>query len=404
MKQTSKSMAGLTAMLLAALSLCAPGICANEPEQALPEEVKNLTQKVLDIRSLAFKESPGKMRSEAGVHGREVEALLDQIAEKISGDPSLVERVSRHQASDIHTKIAWWALDRAKRPEAYERFAAYYINFPVGRVEEYYTRPHLDKIRGYLFELQDWHSPGMHETKSRIQADPNYDPDSPEPPKALTFETLRYMGYLPPRGGLFAPNPIPTAEWTEENRELFEYHYFLPPTGERFEDEKHLRVYLLDILWSLGGQERSDVIFVAELAMNERLGDEVFVGEHRNYPGSQPIRWLLLRPSQDTFRQIARFYRDPIREGVEHWMKENYMSSHFLRNWDGKNAIGARRPIYTRPNPGPEIYANLLRWRELATLNWELPLEQEFARWLLAYKPSEVPENWPEDEPVKNRP
>jgi hypothetical protein len=85
-------------------------------------------------------------------------------------------------------------------------------------------------------------------------------------------------------------------------------------------------------------------------------------------------------------------------------MKENYMSSHFLRNWDGKNAIGARRPIYTRPNPGPEIYANLLRWRELATLKWELPLEQEFARWLLAYKPSEVPENWPEDEPVKNQP
>jgi hypothetical protein len=86
-------------------------------------------------------------------------------------------------------------------------------------------------------------------------------------------------------------------------------------------------------------------------------------------------------------------------------MKENYRSSYALRHWDGKNAIGARRPVYNRPIAAAEIYANLLRWRELAALNWELPLEQEFARWILAYRPgSRLPENWPEDEPVKNQP
>ena len=399
-------MIGHAAILLAVSSICAPASRGNESEAGLPGEIKDLTQEVLDIRSLAFQEAPGNMRSEAGVHGRAVEALLDQIAEKISDDPSLVERVSRIQASDIHAKIAWWALDRSKRPEAYERFAAYYINFPVGRVEEYYTEPHRDLIRGFLrpSQTEEFGPPGWPPPREIIQQDPNFDPDSPEPPKALTLATLRTLRLLPPRGGPLMANPVPPDEWTEENRELFEYFYFLPPTGESFEYEGRLRSRLLDILWSLGVNERSDVIFVEELAMNEQLGDDVFLGEHRHYPGSLPIRWLLLRPSEESFRQIARFYRDPVRESVEHWMKENYMSSYFLRNWDGKNAMGVRRPIYTRPDPGAEIYANLLRWRELASLNWELPLEQEFARWLLAYKPSEVPENWPEEEAVENQP
>ena len=86
-------MIGHAAILLAVLSFSAPASRANEPEEGLPREVKNLTQEVLGIRSLAFQEAPVNMRSEAGVHGRAVEALLDQIAEKISDDPSLVETV-----------------------------------------------------------------------------------------------------------------------------------------------------------------------------------------------------------------------------------------------------------------------------------------------------------------------
>ncbi len=400
-------MIGHAAILLAVLSICAPASRANEPEAGLPGEIQKLTQEVLGIRSLAFQEAPVNMRSEAGVHGRAVEALLDQIAKKISDDPSLVERVSRIQASDIHAKITWWALDRSKRPEAYERFAAYYINFPVGHVEEYYTRPHRDVIRGLLrpSKTEDVGPPGRPDPRETIQQDPNFDPDSPEPPKALTLATLRTLRLLPPRGGPLAPNPIPTEEWTEVNRELFEYHYFMPPSGERFEDEHHLRIYILDILWSLGDHERSDVIFVEELGMNERLGDEVFLGEHRNYPGSLPIRWLLLRPSDELFRQIARFYRDPVRESVEHWFKENYRSSYALRNWDGQNTIGARRPVYNRPEAAAEIYSNLLQWRELAARNWDLSSEREFARWILTYRPGRrLPENWPEDEAVENQP
>ena len=213
--------------LTVSISIFLVALCqAAEPEPLrLSEPLSGLVSKVIEIKTEAMK-LPG-MRSEDGKLGKQVEAVMDQIAELASEE--IAKQAQLTQDDDIQAKIILWAQDRKKRPAVYERFAKLYLNRPVNQKDaiEYFYRP--------------WKNVGH--------------PFSTTPPTPESFV---------PRPGTWTPHPIDKEDVIEVNRYVMEYCYFMPPTGRAFDFDSS-RSYVSEAILSLMDHDKSYIIFENKL-------------------------------------------------------------------------------------------------------------------------------------------
>lgn len=326
----------MNSYLAASLSFLLTAMChAGEPESLrLPEPLSGLVSKVIEIKTEAMK-LPG-MRSEDGKLGRQVEGIMDQIAELASEE--IAKQAQLTQDHDIRAKIILWAQDRKKRPAEYERFAKFYMNRPASRKDaiEYFYRP--------------WKNAGH--------------PFSDTPPTPESFV---------PRPGTWTPHPIDKEDVIEANRHVMEYCFFMPPTGRAFNFDSS-RSNISEAILSLMNHDKYHLIFEKDLEIwfenwksNPSLNNDSDDRDSHGFTNQEALRAIRSLPNHSSFKQLSNYASvAPIKELIR---------TDFQRYWE-LAAISSDR--------AEQIASNYQTWIGLAKQNWPKPEEREFALLLLS--------------------
>ena len=301
---------------------------AEQPLEVDPRQQARI-DKILEIKNEAMK-LPG-MRSENGILGIRVEALIDEIAEATTEEE--MRSAEKVATKNIHAKFILWAADRKARPGDYEYFAKEYLN-----------RPRNDEEAMEYFYRED----------SNALIDPFADNNIPK---------------WPPRDGTWAPHDVSKEDAVEKNRLMMEYSYFMPPTGRDF-DHKGTRNNIAKALRMLGTIDRSYVVFSSDWHIWKKL--------YQTQLEKSPTQEIVLQnqlaigslrdiPSVTSFHLLSEGMVPGTIKGAIRYQFENY--------WE---------LAFTFRDIRDEIFGNHAVWIELAQQEWKKPEQQEFARLLLS--------------------
>jgi hypothetical protein len=351
-----------------ALLFAAPYSRAADPQPVpWPAGAERRINAVLALKAEAIQRHPDywHSRSPDGEYGKKAEALMDEIAKAIT-DPALIARLGELEATDIKAKIALWAVDRAKRPEEYKRFAKWYVNKPPsGEAKEYFAR---------------------------VQMKPSDEPDPLDPNPTGPVATIDT-----PRPGTWRPDPVDWEDQTEANRLIIEYCYFMPPTGRNFDAD----LYPAHMWWALhkiNSLPRSRVIFteLARLALPIYPTTKAGPKEGKG-PAYHHIFVLSHIPEPESFKALSACFAHP-RAGDE--VREIFANrwnetSNFLANQhrDGRNARKTDEQIEK------DIRECREGWIALAKRPWKTEPEKAFAHFILS-----MPEPKPRQKPLELEP
>jgi hypothetical protein len=292
-------------------------------EIAAPQQAR--IDKILELKTEAMK-LPG-MRSEDGVLGKQVEALMDEIAQATTEEEMLnAEKVAME---NIRAKIVLWAKDRKARPADYEHFAKEYLN-----------RPKNDAEAMVYFYRDD----------PNAEVDPFADNIKPK---------------WPPRRWI--PRPVPEEEAVEKNRLLLEYLYFMPPIAKAFDDDESRRNFLAAIL-KMNNVDESYFVFFEDAKIwyeivKHRPVEEVYSRrrEQSNWVGSTA---MILLPRSTSSQMLSKYYSTPF--------TKSYLEGTLDFIWvlAGHDVVRARK--------------NHEEWQKLAKLDWSDPNDVRFSAFILS--------------------
>lgn len=329
--------------LATSISIFLVSLChARDPEPLrLPEPLSGVVSKAIEIKTEAMK-LPA-MRSEEGKLGKKVENLMDQIANL--ADEEITKQAQQTQDHDIQAKIILWAKDREKRPAEYERFAKLYLNRPANEdAVVYFYRP--------------WQNVGH--------------PLSDTPPTPESFV---------PRPGTWTPHPIDEDDVIEANRYVMEYCFFMPPTGDSFNNE-HSRYHLMNSLLSLKMVSKSYEVFKVdsdicfEVTKDIEIPTSPTCSESSNRDG-----WfaMILNPSRLSYERLSKYCTRPY---GKHWIEKSFTYFWGTPKYDNGRAFN-----------------NHQEWIKLAKQEWTEIHQQNFAKFLLSRPtPEQLDPNPPEFE------
>ncbi len=305
-----------------------PSILTAEEPLDWPEAVDSKFEEILNTKKAAM--NFPSMRSENGVLGKRIETLMGELGRMIA-DSALIRRIEAREGQDIKAKIALWAVDLRNRPEDYKRFAKYYVNRPIGKanVIEYFNR----NPQGVPSE-----------------PDPFAGPDMPE--------------NSVPRPGTWSPNPIDKADQCDKFRLILEYHFFMPPTGQSF-DQDYYRGSISRSLKDINNIEKSLIIWItdAQLAV-----EAIKLSQLESFPIGNATSIVSLSdiPSAASYSTLAGLWQFQISKDV--------ISKYFEKKFGGMMTPDSNQPDLVKYN----------RWKELAQRPTEIPSEQRFSSWILS--------------------
>jgi hypothetical protein len=311
-------------------------IAAEVPQFEIAQSQQARIERILALKTEAMKLP--SMRSENGVLGKQVGALMDEIAE--ASTEAEMRSAQKVATENIRAKIVLWAADRKARLAEYEHFAKEYLNRPKNDAEamEYFYR---------------------------------------EDPYALSDP---FAGNVkpkwPPRDGTWAPHPVSKEDAAEKNRLMMEYSYFMPPKGRMF-DHNNSRANISDAIRSLGNISNSYIIFETDINILHKIyksGIENSPELPLKYQGKpmnvECIRSVVMIPDERSFKLLSITYSNP--------HLSQYVESHIGFYW---------KSIMAYLNNENEVKANHAAWIALAKQEWKEPEQQEFARLLLSIPP-----------------
>jgi hypothetical protein len=332
---------------LSALLFVAPFSRAADPQAVpWPAGVEDNISRILTLRREVVEKHPDYNygRSPDGEYGKKAEALMDEIAKAIT-EPALIARLGELEGTDIKAKIALWAVDLAKRPEEYKRFAKWYVNRPLPEESaEYY---------------------------GRVQ---NRPPDEPDP-----FGTPAESNVS---SRTSAPDPVDWEDQTEANRHIIEYCYFMPPTGDKF----HKDIYCDHMWWALhkiDSLDKSLVIFTESVRLHLPIYPTTKAGPKEGKgPAYHHIFVLSHIPDPESFKALSACFAHP-RAGDE--VRETFMNrwqetSNFLVN-QYRDGMNARKTVEQIEKDIRECREG---WIALAKRPWETEPEKAFAQFILS--------------------
>jgi hypothetical protein len=303
-----------------------PSILTAEEPLKFQEPVAAKITEILEIKREAMKFP--SMRSEHGVLGKRSETLMAEIGEMIT-ELEWIQKLKAREGNDIRAKIALWAVDRKNRPDEYKRFAKYYVNKPEGNeVIEYFRR----NPQGFVPD-----------------PDPFTGPDIPE-------NSI-------PRPGTWRPTPVDDEDQKEEFRLVLEYHYFIPPTGERFDRESY-RAHLAKAIRFLDNSSRSLIVFIEDgkIAIKSISGNSA-----PSFPQGCDHSFvsLSLIASPESFSAISDFWNfEPSKKVII-----NFLTLYLNEEWEWYGSYPGTKKIYDD-------------WIDLAKKSSEKSNDQGFGKWL----------------------
>lgn len=299
-------------------------------EIALPQQAR--IDQILALKTEAMKR-PG-MRSEDGVLGKQVEALMDEIAEAATEEE--MRSAEKVATENIRAKFILWAADRKARRADYEHFSKEYLN-----------RPKNDAEAMKYFYRQD----------PNAEIDPFADNIKPK---------------WPPRRWI--PRPVPEEEAVEKNRLLLEYLYFMPPTAKAFDEDQSRWNFLTSIL-KMNNVDESYCVFFEdariwyEISKNRPVEEiDSRRQEQSNWVGSTA---MIFMPRSTSFQMLSRYFSTPFTKSFLEGTLNLYW---VVRSRDVNNA---------KKSHG--------EWQKLAKLDWSDPNDVRFSEYILSIP---VPD-WP---------
>lgn len=299
----------------------------------LPDDLNQMISDAMKIKRDAM-EFPA-MRSQEGILGDKFSKIIDAIG-SYPMDAEFVGNSEKLKDSDISAKIIFWALDRKKRRNEYDRFEKFYVNQPT---------TNEDKIDHFLRSY-----PEIEKTDEAMR-------------NALL---IRFID----------ANPVTASDAVEVNRSILEYFYFSPPTGKAFHNDIW-RGNLNQALYKLGDFDKSFIVWEVDLQTTLNAPPthaERTRGATGNVYGA--IQPFVDITSQNSLKVLASHWDGERAQKATKWLFQNCWEERQSR-FDEVTYIEAKKHYDA--------------WMTLAREDWKTPGEKAFAEWLKQQAPPKAP-------------
>jgi len=259
------------------------------------------------------------MRTQGGTAGIAFGKCMNELADVLVGT-EIEPRLLDAEGLDLNAKIALWALDRKRRPEAYARIAEFHVN-----------------------------APETNEALARFYRHGKPGPDVSPGPGAM------------PR--FIHPHRVAKEDAVEANRWIFEYFYFAPPTGREFV-EITARYVLGRALGEIGNK-KSLVLLKYDLESQIEAFPDALPGQGCGAMIGGEVVVVLAFGTPEAFKITASLLHHA---GIRKYIKGRL--GNYITTPHGYITLDERRKLDD--------------CRKLADMDWHIYAEKELASWIKA--------------------